>query len=1240
MSFQAGDRIKAKYMATSAGVRAPGDWFAGKIVKANADGTFNIRYDDGEGENAVFARYVKLENESKTQQVKRPSPEEPSKPRSNRAGKRRAVAQQPEPDLSGVDAGSIDAMRQAPAAKRPAPTRAPPASAAEPINVDDDDDGGGGGGGGGDDDDDVAIVDAPAIQAAAAATSASAAGGSSAEGAGARNVDGNDDDDDDIQFVGRTGELALVDFPHSREWCTTKPFVAGKETERCPNCWCYVCDTAAADCPEWSAHCHATHKSTHWQQQRAHWKAHGGKPPTVSAGAGSSAGASGSASAAPACRPGFDPLDLSSLRRWSCDAILAAVQQVYPAEEPEPAGFATGVLLRPYQKQSLAFMLHNERSTDPELEGLRHELVKNKVNEWGNSRVSHAAACRGGWLCDEVGMGKTAVVAALILANPATLKPVPDERFAKLLSDDGEQTKLKLTIIVVNNTIVQQWADELKRFAPSLRVLMFYGDGKKKTAGLAQLRDVDVLLTTPHMALPPYFLANVRAHRLVVDEAHLLGDPNSTTTQKLNYLSQYQTSLMWLVTATPISTDLRQLTNQAHLLGQWEHGLKLKEISNGIISIPWPPKLGDSNYPIWKTFTDMGRDPESIAPRRQVQNEELVERLRKLIIRHTKSQRIGGEVALALPETECSTVWLDMSDDERVMYNVHRCIQPSVASSYGNYLEQCAAQLNACSHLYQEDIVCGSDSHFDKAHAEHLELEHEFKYRGQLARHKMLGKLLAEGKLKEETEEGKTVYKYTPGNSPSYYGRVGMETAEQRRKRETFVIDDDEKGEDYARKPPTLDAPFPGGSFVAATAAFLRTHERLEVPFKLTAAEARQFKAHAALGIAAEKPETVIKYEPLTNLTKFRVLMEDLGALRASEPNFRAIVFTRHSTVQERLVKLIEAATKPGGVLAPGTGTSSASKLVVFEFNAKTAPQQRHRLIQQFQDPARLGARVFVVTYATAAVGITLTAANRIFLMEPCIDPGQEVQAAGRIHRLGQEKDCFIKRYAFRDSIEEAVVALHEKIKAKEIAVVDGRVDQSASRAALDAFMRDKVTHSFTGVQRERKEKQQGSRHDSGIPTALEEWWQSIHPVEWWDKRRDYRYSSSIDPGQTKSRQQLYGEVEKAFKEENGYEVACKQAACVFCGSYKDLPGTFSWTGTGCYAYLAGDRRDPPDRAQRREITLNYESQWVHEVPRPPNGWLGLPVKHTDNGCELPANTGAATAASDKGKGRGKSKAT
>ena len=65
-----------------------------------------------------------------------------------------------------------------------------------------------------------------------------------------------------------------------------------------------------------------------------------------------------------------------------------------------------------------------------------------------------------------------------------------------------------------------------------------------------------------------------------------------------------------------------------------------------------------------------------------------------------------------------------------------------------------------------------------------------------------------------------------------------------------------------------------------------------------------------------------------------------------------------------------------------------------------------------------------------AAVGITLTSASRVYLFEPCVDPGMEAQAAGRVHRLGQTKEVFIRRFAFKNSIEEAVVELQGEISA------------------------------------------------------------------------------------------------------------------------------------------------------------------------------------------------------------------
>ena len=72
------------------------------------------------------------------------------------------------------------------------------------------------------------------------------------------------------------------------------------------------------------------------------------------------------------------------------------MQQVYPWEEAEPQGLLPGTQLRPYQKQSLAFMLDVERSTDPQLLGLRK---KGDCDSRVNAIQDHSV--RGGLLCDE-----------------------------------------------------------------------------------------------------------------------------------------------------------------------------------------------------------------------------------------------------------------------------------------------------------------------------------------------------------------------------------------------------------------------------------------------------------------------------------------------------------------------------------------------------------------------------------------------------------------------------------------------------------------------------------------------------------------------------------------------------------------------------------------------------------------------------------------------------------------------
>lgn len=53
---------------------------------------------------------------------------------------------------------------------------------------------------------------------------------------------------------------------------------------------------------------------------------------------------------------------------------------------------------------------------------------------------------------------------------------------------------------------------------------------------------------------------------------------------------------------------------------------------------------------------------------------------------------------------------------------------------------------------------------------------------------------------------------------------------------------------------------------------------------------------------------------------------------------------------------------------------------------------------------------VFLLSVRSGAVGINLTAANHVFLLEPCLNPALEEQAIGRAWRMGQTRQVVVKR--------------------------------------------------------------------------------------------------------------------------------------------------------------------------------------------------------------------------------------
>ncbi|OUR98769.1 hypothetical protein A9Q84_04980 [Halobacteriovorax marinus] len=69
---------------------------------------------------------------------------------------------------------------------------------------------------------------------------------------------------------------------------------------------------------------------------------------------------------------------------------------------------------------------------------------------------------------------------------------------------------------------------------------------------------------------------------------------------------------------------------------------------------------------------------------------------------------------------------------------------------------------------------------------------------------------------------------------------------------------------------------------------------------------------------------------------------------------------------------------------------------------------------------------VFLISLKAGGVGLNLTAASYVFIMDPWWNPAVESQAIDRAHRIGQENTLTVYRPIIKDSVEEKVLKLQE----------------------------------------------------------------------------------------------------------------------------------------------------------------------------------------------------------------------
>ncbi len=119
-------------------------------------------------------------------------------------------------------------------------------------------------------------------------------------------------------------------------------------------------------------------------------------------------------------------------------------------------------------------------------------------------------------------------------------------------------------------------------------------------------------------------------------------------------------------------------------------------------------------------------------------------------------------------------------------------------------------------------------------------------------------------------------------------------------------------------------------------------------------------------------------------------------------------------------------------------------------FDGSTSATDREKAIQNFQNND--DCRVFLISLKAGGVGLNLTAADYVYIVDPWWNPAVEQQAIDRTHRIGQTKNIFAYRMICIDTIEDKILQLQERKKklASELIADDNSFVKALSKQDVE----------------------------------------------------------------------------------------------------------------------------------------------------------------------------------------------
>ena len=96
--------------------------------------------------------------------------------------------------------------------------------------------------------------------------------------------------------------------------------------------------------------------------------------------------------------------------------------------------------------------------------------------------------------------------------------------------------------------------------------------------------------------------------------------------------------------------------------------------------------------------------------------------------------------------------------------------------------------------------------------------------------------------------------------------------------------------------------------------------------------------------------------------------------------------------------------------------------------------RDRAEAVSTFKEKADIN--LFLISIKAGGVGLNLTEADYVFILDPWWNPAVEQQAIDRSHRIGQTKNVFIYKFISKDTVEEKILALQNRKRALSSALI------------------------------------------------------------------------------------------------------------------------------------------------------------------------------------------------------------